>query len=227
MRKKAIFITGTGTDVGKTYVSGLLVKELSDTGLDCGYFKPVLSGAVLKDGVLHPEDCEYVINLANLPQSPLKSSSYIFTDAVSPHLAAEIASIEINKTKILSDLATFNNDYLVIEGAGGITCPLIIKEKPYLMSDLIKDMNLSIIIVADSGLGMINSTLLTVEYARNCGINIKGIILNKFKSNNAMYLDNLKTIQLLSKTTVLGYIKENSNNIVWQKGCAKNIFTED
>lgn len=212
---KKIFITGTGTDIGKTYVSGVLAKAVTLEGNSCGYFKPVLSGAVLKDGILHPGDCEFVINTGGLKQEPAESASYIFEEAVSPHLAARHTGIQIDKNKILSDFHSAEScfEYLIVEGAGGITCPILMDNQVYLMSDLIKDMELECIIVADGGLGTINSVLLTVAWAKNRNIYIKGVILNRYKYNDKMYEDNIKSIETLCNLPVLGLIKENSLEI--------------
>ena len=83
---KGIFVTATGTDVGKTFVSGLLVKKVRECGLNCGYYKPALSGAEVINGELIPGDCAYVVQKAELQGKPQDYASYIFKTAVSPHL---------------------------------------------------------------------------------------------------------------------------------------------
>lgn len=210
---KSIFVTGTGTDIGKTYICALIAKTLKDNGYNCGYYKPVLSGAIQENGKLIAGDCEFVIRTANLQQEAINSVSYIFKNPVSPHLAANIANIEIDKNKILSDACSKTFEYLIIEGAGGITCPLTLTPTPYLMSDLIKDLKTNIIIVADAGLGTINNTLLTVEYAKSHSIKTIGIILNNYIYNNAMYEDNIKTIEALCNTKVIGLVEKNGKTI--------------
>ena len=210
---KCLFITATGTDIGKTYVSALIVKKMKELGFNCGYYKPVLSGAVRKNGELIPGDCKQVIDTSGLNCKPMDCLSYCFEEAVSPHLAAERQNIEISKNKILED---FDNkkrefDYLLIEGAGGITCPINLKNN-YLMNNLIKDMNTSIIIVADGALGTINSVLLTVEYAQKRNIPIVGIILNNYK-DNFMYEDNAKVIEDLTGIKILAKVKKNDIDI--------------
>jgi len=213
---KKIFITATGTDVGKTYVSALIIKQMREFGYNCGYFKPILSGVELLNEKLAKSDCNYVINFAQIPQVVEKSVSYYWEEAVSPHLAADRKKEKIKKDKILSDLKYMEQsfDYLLIEGAGGITCPLILdSDKKYLLKDLIKDIDCSIIIVADGGLGTINSTLLTVEFAKANGINIQGIILNNFDKNNFMHQDNLKQVEYLTGIKVISTIAKNQTSI--------------
>ena len=199
----SIFITGTGTDVGKTYVSGEIVKKLREKGINCGYYKPVLSGAEKVNGRLIPGDCEYVMKVSGLEGAFEDYVSYMFEPAVSPHLVAQMANVEISIDKIKADYNRIQSkfNYVVVEGAGGITCPL--KLNSILMSDVIKALNLEIIIVADSGLGTINSTLLTVEYAKQQGIGIKGIILNRYDKTNPMHLDNKKSIEILTGIEVI------------------------
>lgn len=96
----------------------------------------------------------------------------------------------------------------MIEGAGGITCPLRLENgEKYLLKDLIKELETSIIIVADGGLGTINSTLLTVEYARANNIPIAGIILNNFNPDSFMHQDNLKQVEYLTGIKVVATVE--------------------
>lgn len=219
---KCIFVTATGTDIGKTYISGLVVKKMREAGLNCGYFKPVLSGAIKEGNELVPGDCRHVVETAHLDCKPMDCLSYCFEEAVSPHLAAERLGIKIDKNKILKDFEQKNQeyDYLLIEGAGGITCPINL-ENNYLMYNLIQDLNCGVVIVADGGLGTINSVLLTVEYIKNRGIDIEGIILNNYQ-DNFMYEDNKKVIEDLTGLKVIAQVKRNDSDIEINT----NIFKE-
>lgn len=213
---KNIFITATGTDVGKTYISGLIIKKMCESGFKCGYYKPVLSGVFLENGKLAESDCNYVINRANLKTDPNDCVSYYWQEAVSPHLASLRSNEMIDRLKLKNDFLekSNSNDYLLVEGAGGITCPLILdKNDTYLLSDLIKDFELSILIIADAGLGTINSTLLTVEYAKSRGINIQGIILNNFDPQSFVHKDNLIQIERLTGVKVVASVQKNQIDI--------------
>ena len=109
---KAVFVTATGTDCGKTFISALLVKKMRELGYNCGYFKPVLSGAEVKDGKLIPGDCAYVVKTAGIKdRQPKQCASYIFKTAVSPHLAAEIEGVNIKTQKIKEDFENFSKDF--------------------------------------------------------------------------------------------------------------------
>ena len=212
---RKIFITATGTDIGKTYVSALIVKKMRKAGFNCGYYKPVLSGVETKDGKLTKSDCNYVVETAKIPAEANECVTYWWEEAVSPHLAAKRAGQVIETGKIKSDFkkACDKYEYLLVEGAGGITCPLRLDNEKYLLKDLIKDLKMDIIIVADAGLGTINSTLLTVEYAKSNGINIQGIILNNYDSDNFMHIDNLKQTEYLTGEKVISKVGKNEEGI--------------
>ena len=222
---KKIFITATGTDIGKTYISALIVKKMRESNYDCGYFKPLISGVTEMCGKIVDSDANYVIQTANLDTEAEECISYWWKEAISPHLAAKRKKqiIDINKIKYDYSQACKKYEYLVIEGAGGITCPLIIdKEEKYLLKDLIWELGLSIIIVADAGLGTINSTLLTVDYAKSNGIEIEGIILNNYESDNFMHWDNLEQIETLTGINVVATVNRNANDIMLLEGLFKD-----
>lgn len=207
--RKGIFITATGTDIGKTYVSALMLKGLLDKGINAGYYKPALSGAYEKQGKLIPGDAEYVCNISGLNEFPENLVSYIFKTAVSPHLAANMEGYTIQEKVLLADYSRIckTYDFVIVEGCGGITCPLRISaNETFILSDLIKLLDLDIVIVADAGLGTINSVLLTVAYARQCHINIVGIILNHYEPDNFLHQDNRKQIEFLTGLSVLDCI---------------------
>ena len=212
---KQLFITATGTDVGKTYVSALIVKYMREIGLNCGYYKPVLSGVKAENGLLVESDCNYVLNKSGLNINPNDCVGYWWEEAVSPHLAAKRAGQFIDKNYLKQKLEKLKSqyDYLLIEGAGGITCPLCLENgKKYLLKDLIKDFESKIIIVADGGLGTINSTLLTVEYAEKYGIDVLGIVLNNFDENNFMHQDNLRQVEYLTGKRIVATVAKNQKD---------------
>ena len=212
---KGIFITATGTDVGKTYISGLIVKCMREAGFNCGYYKPALSGAeVTAEGKIIPGDVTYVLKTAGINENPENFVSYIFKPAVSPHLAAEIENNPIKLDKIKSDFNRIKSkyDYLLVEGAGGIVCQFNQSEN-LMLPDVIKALGLDIIVVASAELGGINSAVLTVEYAKSHGINVKGIILNKYDETDLMQRDNKKQIENITGIKVLATVKEKGTEI--------------
>jgi dethiobiotin synthetase len=212
---KGLFVTGTGTDIGKTYVTGLIVKKLRSSGLDAGYYKPALSGAKLINGELVPGDCKHVADTAGLQIAPTKLASYIYKTEVSPHLAAQIECRQIEPDVIFNDFEKFMHkySYITVEGCGGIICPLRLDSNILMQTDIIKLLNLDVLIVAESGLGSINSAALTVHYAESHGINIRGIILNNYDATNFLHRDNKNSIELITKISVVACVPAGATSL--------------
>lgn len=212
MMGKSIFITATGTDVGKTYITALIIKKLRQAGFNAGYYKAAVSG--VQENQL--SDPEYVNQFAGIEKNFLKSVSYIYKEAVSPHLAAKINSRPIDFNVIERDFKSAQNQYefLTVEGSGGIICPLRWDDSEHLiLDDLIKRLELSVIVIAPAGLGSINSTILTIEHLKNRQIPIKGIILNFWHSDNLMEQDNAYMIEELTKIPIVAKVQNNSQEI--------------
>lgn len=213
---KGIFITGTGTDIGKTFVTALLLKKIRDKGKNACYYKAALSGATEIDNNLIAGDAKYVCDISGLKENPNNLVTYIYKNAVSPHLAANINNNQINLNKIkkhYNDLYK-TYDFVVVEGSGGIICPLKFYDgELILLEDIIKLLNLDSIIVADAGLGTINATVLTVEYMKSKYIKIKGIIVNNYEPNNVMHNDNIEMIYKLTNIPIISKVKKDDINI--------------
>lgn len=209
---KALFITGTGTDVGKTYVTALIVKCLRDAGLDAGYYKAAISGAEKdeEDGTLHAGDALYVKEIAELSETQEELVSYVYEAAVSPHLAAQLDNKPIDFDVVEKDFrrALSQHEYITMEGSGGIICPLRWdKEQHVILDDLVLRLGLGALIVADAGLGTINAAVLTVEHLRARGIPVRGIILNRFHEGDVMEEDNLDMVEALTGVKVVATVK--------------------
>ena len=209
---KALFITGTGTDVGKTYVTALIVKCLRDAGLDAGYYKAAISGAEKdeEDGTLHAGDALYVKEIAELSETQEELVSYVYEAAVSPHLAAQLDNNPIDFDVVEKDFrrALSRHEYITMEGSGGIICPLRWdKEQHVILDDLVLRLGLGALIVADAGLGTINAAVLTVEHLRARNIPIRGIILNRFHDGDIMEEDNLDMVEALTGVKVVATVK--------------------
>ncbi len=158
---KPMFITGIGTDVGKTIVSAIVVEKLK-----ADYWKPVQSGD------LHYTDTMKVRDLVSNQQSVFHPEAYRLTQPFSPHKAADLDGVEIHMREI--KLPQTNNR-LIVEGAGGLMVPL---NKEHLMIDLITQLDAEVILVSRNYLGSINHTLLSIEALINRGIDIKAIVFN-------------------------------------------------
>lgn len=203
---KGIFVTATGTDMGKTYVTALVVKKLKDAGYLSGYYKAALSGAEDIAG----SDAGYVKKTAGISQSDETLLSYLYKTAVSPHLAARLEGNPVDIHKVREDFRRVMecHDYVTVEGSGGIVCPIRWDDKEkLLLEDVIKALKIPTLLVADAGLGTINSVVLTVEYLRKKGIGVKGVILNHYKGGT-MQEDNIRMIEELTKLPVLALVPE-------------------
>lgn len=200
------FITGIDTDIGKTFVTKGLALSYEKQGKKVGVFKPLQSGAIKsKNGFLAP-DLEAVKKLSSNINT---KCSYLLEGEVSPALAARLAGINIDIDKIKADFNSFKkeNDITLVEGAGGILAPAT---DNMLCADLIKALDVPIIIVTVPFLGRLNHTLLTIHYAKTQNINIKGIIINKVPQNTddlatKNFIDELKRY---TDVKILGQIND-------------------
>lgn len=211
---KGIFIVGTNTDVGKTYITALIIKKLRENGINAGYYKAALSGADEIDGKLIPGDAKYVYETANIPGNPCDCVSYVYKNAYSPHLSAILEGNHLEMDVVKEDFskAVKKYDYITVEGSGGIVCP-IQYDKHIFLEDIIKELNLSTILIADAGLGTINSVVLTAEYMKNRSIPINGIIFNNYHFGSIMEENNIKMIEELTGINVIAKVQENDKEL--------------
>lgn len=212
---KGIFITATGTDVGKTYVTGLIVKKLREAGLNAGYYKAALSGAEVSESGLIPGDAAFVAEMAGIPETPSSLVSYIYEEAVSPHLAAQREGNPVELPKIVEDFnkAAAKYEYLTMEGSGGIICPIRWDEKQLLLEDIIQELHLGTLVIANALLGSINACVLTTYYLKQHNIPVRGIILNNYDATDFMQVDNRKMIEALSRVPVIACVAPNSQDL--------------
>lgn len=211
--KKGVFITGTGTDIGKTYVTALLAKYYREQGIDVAYYKAAISGA----DTIPESDAGYVKKIAGLEQSDESMVSYLFSEAVSPHLAAKINNHPIELEKVLADYQAVRDNYefTVVEGSGGIVCPTRYDEsEKILLPDIVKALGLSVILVADAGLGTIHNVVTTAAYIKTLGIEIEGVLLNNY-IGDLMQKDNYYMIEELTGLKVIGTVAPNEENIIF------------
>ena len=206
---RALFVTATGTDVGKTYVTALIVKRLRSAGINAGYYKAALSGAEERGGRLVPGDADFVARASGMTEPPESLVSYVYKNPLSPHLAAQIEGNPPELDTIKRDFARAlkKYDYLCVEGCGGIVCPIRWDERKIMLEDIIKACGLAVVIVAPSGLGSINSAVLTVEHARAAGIEVRGIIMNGYDETQLMHRDNKYMIEQLTGVRVAACVK--------------------
>jgi len=225
---KGIFITATGTDIGKTFVTALMIKKLRQNGINAGYYKAALSGAEWLDWLLVAGDPDYVCKISGMNDDPNSLVSYIYETAVSPHLAAQIESNPIDMDVLLYDFekSKSNFDFLTVEGSGGIVCPLRRDSKSIMLTDVIKAFDLDVVIVASAELGTINSAVLTVEFARQLDIAIKGIIINGYEADNFLHIDNKKQIENLTGVPVIACVPHDAVDLEIDLDVLTSLYKE-
>lgn len=206
---KGIFVTGTGTDVGKTYVTGLIIKKIKENGMTPGYFKAAMSGNEREeDGTLIPGDALWVKNVSGISQSVEEMCPYVYEHAYSPHLASRLEGNHVEMAVVLDNYRKVKEkyDYITVEGSGGILCPICFDEARIGLTDIIDEMELDCILVADAGLGTINSVVLTYEYMKNRNMNIKGMIFNYYIADNIMHEDNIRMCEYMTGLPTLAKV---------------------
>lgn len=221
---KGLFVTGTGTDVGKTYVTALLVKKLHDAGYNIGYYKAAISGA---ENVTE-SDAGYVRKIAGLAQSDEEMLSYLYKTAVSPHLASQLEGNPVEKDVVVNGFnrVAATHELVTMEGSGGIMCPIRYDDNAhYFLEDIIQWLQLPTIIIGHAGLGTINSVVLTVEYLRHRHIPVKGIILNNYVGGT-MEDDNIAMIEAITKVPVLGVVREGDTELAIEPSVLASLYDE-
>lgn len=201
-----IFITGIGTDVGKSYATGWLARELAARGINVITQKFIQTGNrdMSEDIEVHREIMG--ISLQDVDTRHI-TAPVIFTYPASPDLAARIdnKTLDLHVIEEATSALAARYDVVLIEGAGGIMVPL---HKDYLTIDYITDHNLPAIVVTNGKLGSVSDTLLTLEAVRHRGISLYAVIYNP-------YFDKDTTIAADSRIYMQEYIRRNFNNTIW------------
>ena len=213
---KALFVTGTGTDTGKTYVTGLIVKKLQEAQKNPAYYKAAMSGNDRRpDGTLIPGDALAVQTMSGIDQSLTSMCPYVYEHAYSPHLASRLEGNPVVMdvvTHRFSDV-TAVYDYVTVEGSGGILCPICFDEARIQLEDVVKELHLSSILIADAGLGTINSVVLTAEYMKTHGLPLKGIIFNHYHPGDVMEDDNIFMCEHMTGLPTLAKVQDGDTKL--------------
>lgn len=211
---KGIFVTGTDTGIGKTVAACCIVRALRLKGVDCGVMKPVQCAGSDSRRLMRAAGVNDPMSLINPFYSKYPSA---------PLTAFKKEKISFNKDKIIAAFRRLSqrHQFMVVEGAGGLLAPIT---ENYFISDLVLDLGLALVITASSGLGTINHTLLSVEYARARKIKIAGIIFNNLsKDKSISEKTNPKIIQKICGLAVLGVIPYLSDAARENKFCGVKI----
>jgi dethiobiotin synthetase len=182
---RGIFITGTDTGVGKTFVAASLAAFLRQRGCRVGVMKPVETGCPEENGTLIPQDALRLKEASGSTEPMEKICPYRFAEPLAPSIAAERAGQKIDVDHLLATYGEIASDYDVtlVEGAGGLMAPLL---PSYTYAEFARVLKLPLVVVAVNKLGVINHLLLTVEHASCKGLLILGYVLNRISGEGSL-----------------------------------------
>ncbi|HEV3318625.1 MAG TPA: dethiobiotin synthase [Solirubrobacteraceae bacterium] len=202
---RGLFVTGTGTGVGKTMVSAALLAAMSEAGVRVRAHKPIVTGLDEPSETEWPPDHELLARVAGM--SPEEVAPLRYGPAVSPHLAAALMGEAIDPADLIARAraagtgANPGEGILIVEGVGGLLVPLA---EEFTVRDLAAALGLPVVIAASPGLGTINHTLLSVESARSAGLDVCAVVLTPWaEAPGELELSNRETISRLGEIEVL------------------------
>lgn len=179
--KNGIFVTGTDTGVGKTIVAATLARILRLRGVNVGVMKPVTSGCLERDGELFSEDAELLAWAAGT-DCTADVAPYCLRQPIAPVEAAALDGVKIQFSRIVESYKRLaaQHDFMIVEGAGGLMVPL---NGGLLIADLVKQLELPLLVVARPNLGTINHSVLTCFAAGQMELEVKGVIVNRYPTD--------------------------------------------
>ena len=214
------FITGTDTGVGKTRVAERLLRTLAKQGERAVGMKPVASGCRVTDAGRPSEDAERLLAAGNVPADYFDVNPYAFLPAIAPHLAAREENVEIGLPRILESFRRLREraDWIVVEGVGGWNVPLA---ERLMLADVVRAMQLPVIVVVGLRLGCLNHALLTIEAIQRDEIALAGWIANRIDPEMERVEENIAALESRIAAPLLvrfphespGY--DNASNIVF------------
>jgi len=227
---KGFFITGTDTGVGKTVITAALIKAVSLLGLKACGMKPIETGCKTavsrKKRTLIPSDGIFLKEIAGMDDSIDLVTPIRFESPLAPLPASEIEGTSVDFEKIQKSYTALSKNYdvIIVEGIGGLLVPI---KRDYSVLDLARDFGLPILIVSRPGLGTLNHTLLTVNYAIKEGVDAAGIIINYSQPPERTLAErtNLEIIKQISPIPLIGifpYLKDLKSSTI-EKAAVKNL----
>jgi dethiobiotin synthetase len=231
-RPRGLFVTGTGTDVGKTVLSAALLAAMSAAGVRVHAHKPVVTGLDEPSESGWPPDHELLASVAGM--TPEEVAPLRYGRAVSPHLAAALAGETIYPADLVARArgAAIGHGALIVEGVGGMLVPLA---DEFTVRDLAVALGLPVVIAAAPGLGTINHTLLSIESARAAGLDVRAVVLTPWpETPGQLERSNRETIARLGEIEVVGLgrvpspsatdLRRVGDALPWRRWCAPESF---
>ena len=201
----SLFVTGTDTEIGKTFVSSALLHGFARAGLRAAAMKPIASGASVRDGVLHNDDADQLDAAANVALPPEIRTPFMMREPIAPHIAAarEGVSLDIGRIVDAHRFAVTQADIVVVEGVGGFRVPL---DDTHDTADLAVALNLPVVLVVGMRLGCISHALLTAEAITARGLKLAGWVANRVDPDMLYPDENLASLKLRIDAPLLGVI---------------------
>ena len=226
---KSLFITGTDTDVGKTYVTAGLAVTLRKMGIDVGIMKPFAAGTPQKKG-FKSEDVEILSGAAQVSDSENLMNPQFFKISASPFTASKELKVKVRIDSVFSNFKKLSklHSMLLVEGMGGIMTPIL---ENYFVAEMIKKMKIPTVIVTRTKIGTVNHTMMTCKMCEKYKIPIKGIIINNFDSDGYKVKTLKRDLAILTKVPILGtipYLENLSDNSLYKnfkKNLSMNLIT--
>ena len=209
---KQYFITGTDTEVGKTYVTCQLLEAATALGHKAIGYKPISAGCDLIDGEWVNEDAANIQKSNSIELSISEINPIALKPPIAPHIAAIEAGVLLSDEKIihgLESLQAYKPDVLLMEGAGGWRLPLDVgnENRPTrFLSDVVASIGMDVILVVGMRLGCLNHALLTAQAIRSDGLNIAGWVANDISGKMTRYSDNLASLKAMLPEPLLAEI---------------------
>ncbi|MFM8759336.1 MAG: dethiobiotin synthase [Methylophilaceae bacterium] len=203
--QRAMFVTGTDTDAGKTYISAALLRHFAAQSLRVVGMKPVASGVTELDGVLHNSDVTQLRQASNVQADMRWINPYCFAPAIAPHIAAQQAGVAIDLQQIKQAYEQLCGmaDVVVVEGAGGWLVPLNGQQT---IADLAQLLDIPIVLVVRIRLGCINHALLSVADIQRRGLTLLGWVANCMEDEMPVMQENIATLQQLIAAPCLAVV---------------------
>ena len=185
---QGVFITGTGTDVGKTFVGAAIARALSQQNITVIPRKPVESGCLKQNNELIPKDATALKKAANFQGDLHEVCPYRFEPAISPVRAAHLAKTILTTEQLVNIcLNGSENGFTLVEGAGGFYSPIA---ENGLNADLATALQLPVLLIADDKLGALSQVLLSTEAIKLRGLQLVGVVLNSLDDKNHEHMNN-------------------------------------
>lgn len=227
--RRGVFVTGTGTDVGKTIVAAAILRAWRDAGVDAAPMKPVQTGCTVAVDRVHVPDLDFSLGVAGMDVSDDERklmAPFTYEPACSPHLAGRMAAHypDIYEICVCADELMTRHDALVVEGAGGIMVPI---DEERLTRELMQEMGLPVVLAAAPGLGTINHILLSIESLRSVGLTVAGVVFCAAEPYEEDYItrDNVPAVKRFGQVPIWGTIPHApalaaNDPVAWERALA-------